>query len=1687
MPTITVDIKAIGGDGFMREMQRSADALGRTFPQAARQAEAQIGAVSKALETQAAVMARVKSQAVGLFAGAIGVSAVAGFTRSIVESTNALIGWENSFKGVSPNAMAASQAMAFVRSEADRLGLSLESSAAQFAKLTAATRGTSLEGENTRKIFTAVSEAARVLNLSTESTEGAFRALEQMVSKGKVQAEELRGQLGERLPGAFRLAAEAMGVTTAQLNKMLELGQVTAEDLLPKLADRLRDVYGAAAVNAANSPAAEFNRLRNAVFDLNVAIGESGVMQALTSGARQATDALRGLVESGGIDRIASSLGTIATATALAFGGRSLQAMGAYVSGLRDSVTQSAAAAKAAESAAIAKARLAQADATAAGNALLYANQVMRASVGTEHAAVAAKQLEAARIAQIRTNQALVIAERELAVAQAQSAASATLGAATMTKLAGAGKAAFALIGGWPTVILAAAYAAYQLWDAFETGGERMEAALSDADNVIQQNERSLARLEAEMRGVDDSMVDVITSFTALTAESMSAQRTLVALTEGGEGFSETWTAMAAKLGPAGGALGVWAYEAGMAENAIDNASAAQDRMIESSLRVALAQAQMAQAQGENSDALNVAVDAYLRSGATFDQVYEKLKLVGGELEYLNSLWQDAPDAVSNRTTVIANETDKIIAKYSEEAEAIGLTGSALKALQVERDAMAAATAEEAQAIREAGAALVERMKKEEAARKATMAGANEVRDSAAALRAYDEEARRAAESIAKFEQELLQMAAALSGPVAQEQAAYESQLLELERRVLAGEISVTQYYEALELVEKGHRRAADAAAEQEDVLGRLNRSYDEQIRLLGMTADQRRVEEAALQAISEWESVYGRKIDETTEAMLRQAVASGELRVKIAEDARKAADEYESVWKNAANGVGDALTTALFDGADAGADAIKDVMENLARDLVQFWLRQKIIIPLQQQITGSGPGFGGAGGNPFAAFGNNFGRPTGFTNAAGGLNFGNIAQFGMGAFGVYSAFRNGPGGILGGAQGALSGASAGATLGPAGTIVGAIIGGLSGILGGRGKPRFRVADRENDARSSSRLDDVIGVARDNMESGSATALANAIKDFDNAIADFLSGDELARVRDALDNWTLDVSGSAATAENVLGQRFGAILATFDQDVQAYVNAADTLEERTQRLAEALSWDDQIDAILGGLRRDRTLAGMDEAARQAFLVNEQFDALAEQMTAMHATAEQLAELETLRADALERLNTVQSETVALLQFQEDAARDYAATVADINRQLAEASGASEFQLALQDIALGLNANISRLNETARAAGLLSAREEDLGRAHLLAAAQAARAIAQLEQAGRALAADLYGSDLGDIEAEIARIEAESSGASSAIRDMGSAMTEMAEAANRATDLLLGDLSPLRDRQKLPLALQALQRGEIQAEQVLEIGRRLFASGADYNQLFAQVLAIENGRGGTARVTGGGGGGGAATGTDARLEALRERQRELEDAARQAQRFTQASDLAQIVADLAGARGEDFGTVLSSLSGGRATLEQFASDLGLDNLGALNDYLTALQADSYGIADIAATVTAGDQLIVDTLRSIFDYQTDIEGKPSYGDGDYRKPNLLADAATPEPIVVAPPTEPTPGETIIEERIGDLDNRIGQVHGLLAELLGQIANNTGRMSESIGKNASSAASWEAGAKPRSTRSQLVKPGY
>ena len=162
--------------------------------------------------------------------------------KEIINTSAKFDSIEKSLLATSGSAKAAGESFNFIKETSLRLGLNLTSAAGAFANLQAAANGTALEGEQTRKIFTAVSAAMATLGKSSDDTQGALLAIGQMLSKGTVSAEELRGQLGERLPGAFQVMARAIGVSTAELSKMLEQGQVGI-DVLPKFAAELDKTY----------------------------------------------------------------------------------------------------------------------------------------------------------------------------------------------------------------------------------------------------------------------------------------------------------------------------------------------------------------------------------------------------------------------------------------------------------------------------------------------------------------------------------------------------------------------------------------------------------------------------------------------------------------------------------------------------------------------------------------------------------------------------------------------------------------------------------------------------------------------------------------------------------------------------------------------------------------------------------------------------------------------------------------------------------------------------------------------------------------------------------------------------------------------------------------------------------------------------------------------------------------------------------------------------------------------------------------------------------------------------------------------------------------------------------------------------------------------------------------------------
>lgn len=130
-----------------------------------------------------------------------------------------------------------------------------------FAKFSAAASTANVNMATQRDVFESLARAATFFHMSGDRTQQMMVAIEQMFSKGKVTSEELRRQLGNNLPGAFGLMAQAIGVSNAELDKMMKNGEVLAADALPKFAKELDKVTKS--LNTDSLQLAQ-NELRNA-------------------------------------------------------------------------------------------------------------------------------------------------------------------------------------------------------------------------------------------------------------------------------------------------------------------------------------------------------------------------------------------------------------------------------------------------------------------------------------------------------------------------------------------------------------------------------------------------------------------------------------------------------------------------------------------------------------------------------------------------------------------------------------------------------------------------------------------------------------------------------------------------------------------------------------------------------------------------------------------------------------------------------------------------------------------------------------------------------------------------------------------------------------------------------------------------------------------------------------------------------------------------------------------------------------------------------------------------------------------------------------------------------------------------------------------------------------------------------
>jgi tape measure domain-containing protein len=121
-------------------------------------------------------------------------------------------------------------------------GLNLETTRTGFTRLYASMAPTGFDSGSIEKLFTGISAATAALQLTPDKAERVIYAFGQMASKGQIMSEELKGQLGDVLPGALAIFAKAAGMSVKEFSEAMEKGEFVGNrfrEVFAKVSDEL--------------------------------------------------------------------------------------------------------------------------------------------------------------------------------------------------------------------------------------------------------------------------------------------------------------------------------------------------------------------------------------------------------------------------------------------------------------------------------------------------------------------------------------------------------------------------------------------------------------------------------------------------------------------------------------------------------------------------------------------------------------------------------------------------------------------------------------------------------------------------------------------------------------------------------------------------------------------------------------------------------------------------------------------------------------------------------------------------------------------------------------------------------------------------------------------------------------------------------------------------------------------------------------------------------------------------------------------------------------------------------------------------------------------------------------------------------------------------------------------------------
>jgi len=140
---------------------------------------------------------------------------------------------------VTGSSVKANEQMSYMTALSQNLGLNVQSLVDGYKSFAAAASFAGVSQQQINAEMRAFAKASSALSLSADDTKLVFMALSQMYSKNKISAEELRQQLGERLPGAMELLAKSMKIPVSELDVLMRKGDIITKEVMPNFAKEI--------------------------------------------------------------------------------------------------------------------------------------------------------------------------------------------------------------------------------------------------------------------------------------------------------------------------------------------------------------------------------------------------------------------------------------------------------------------------------------------------------------------------------------------------------------------------------------------------------------------------------------------------------------------------------------------------------------------------------------------------------------------------------------------------------------------------------------------------------------------------------------------------------------------------------------------------------------------------------------------------------------------------------------------------------------------------------------------------------------------------------------------------------------------------------------------------------------------------------------------------------------------------------------------------------------------------------------------------------------------------------------------------------------------------------------------------------------------------------------------------------